>query len=58
MSVISAMKATRLLRQKCQEFLAAIISKQGFDSKLESISVVKEYPEVFPEELPGLSPKK
>jgi len=33
------------------------MSKQGIDNKLESIPGVKEYPEVFPEELLGLPPK-
>jgi len=34
------------------------MSEQGIDSKLESILVVKEYPEVFPEELLGLPPER
>jgi len=58
MPVIPAMRATRLLRQGCQGFLAAIISKLGIDNKLESIPVVKEYPEVLSEELPGLPPER
>ena len=54
MLLISAMRDTRLLRQGCQKFLAAVMGEQGVDSKRQSISVVKEYPEVFPKELPGL----
>ena len=51
--IISALKATKLLRQGCQGFLATIIGEDKM-IKIENIEVVREYPDVFPEDLPGL----
>ena len=53
--IISAVKATKLLKQGCQGFLATVISEDKI-IKIENIEVVKEYPDVFPEDLPGLPP--
>ena len=55
--IISAVKATKLLRQGCQGFLAAVIGEDKI-MKVEDIEVVREYPEVFPEDLPGLPPDR
>ena len=52
--VISAIKATKLLRRGCQGFLATIIGEEGKEIKIENIEVIREYPDVFPEDLPGL----
>jgi len=56
--IISAIKTMKLLRRGCQRFLAAVIDKKEAELKLENIAVVKEYPNVFPEELPGLPPDR
>jgi len=48
------LKATKLIRQGCQEFLASVINTQRFDVKIEDIPVVSEYSDVLPEDLPGL----
>jgi len=53
--VISALKATKLLRHGCQGFLATLIDKE---IRIEDIEVVREYPDVFPEDLPGLPPDR
>jgi len=54
--IISAIKTTKLLRRGCQRFLKAVIDKKEAELKLEDITVVKEYPDVFLKELPGLPP--
>ena len=36
--------------------LATILNRDGAPAKIEDIPVVKEYPEVFPEDLLGLPP--
>ena len=54
--IISAFKTTKLLRRECQGFLATVTDKNETELKLEDIEVVKEYPNVFPEKLPGLPP--
>ena len=54
--MISASKATKFLRRGCRGFLAALIDKENEEIRIEDIAVVKEYPDVFPEDLPGLPP--
>jgi len=56
--IILAFKTTKLLRRGCQGFLATVMDKNETELKLEDIAVVKEYPDVFPEELPGLPPDR
>ena len=51
---ISAIKATKLMRQGCQEFLASVLDTTRIDIKIETIPVVNEFPDVFPEDLSGL----
>jgi len=50
----STMKATRLLKQGCQGFLATLLNRDRAPAKIEDMPVVKEYPKVFPEDLSGL----
>jgi len=54
---ISAIKATKLMRQGCQEFLASVLDNSRTDIKIETIPVVNEFPDVFPEDLLGLAPR-
>ena len=51
---VSVAKARRLLRKGCQGFLCSITSTKGKELSREDIPVVRNYPEVFPEELPGM----
>ena len=55
-NVISAMQARRLLRKGCEAFLAMVLDSKRGQIELENILVVKDFPDVFPEELPGISP--
>ncbi|XP_077226467.1 uncharacterized protein LOC143888952 [Tasmannia lanceolata] len=56
--VISALQARRLLWNGCQWFLASVRDVSQGDTKLQDIPVVREYPDVFPEDLPGLPPER
>ncbi|XP_035837720.1 uncharacterized protein LOC118485583 [Helianthus annuus] len=56
--IISCMKARKCLRKGCITFLAHIVDKKAKELKLEEIPVVKEFPEVFPEDLPGVPPQQ
>ncbi|GJR01954.1 hypothetical protein Tco_0524938 [Tanacetum coccineum] len=40
----------------CQVFIAQVMEKKSNEKRLEDIPVVREFPEVFPEDLPGLPP--
>ena len=55
-NVISAMQAQRLLRKGCEAFLALVLNSKRGQIELEYILVMKDFPDVFPEELPGIPP--
>ena len=54
--VISAMQARQLLRKGCEAFLALVLDSKRGQIELENIMVVKDFPDVFPEELPSIPP--
>ncbi|KAL0561751.1 hypothetical protein IC582_002192 [Cucumis melo] len=51
--VISAMKASKLLSQGTWGILASVVDTREPEVSLSSEPVVREYPDVFPDELPG-----
>ncbi|XXG85952.1 hypothetical protein AAC387_Pa11g0946 [Persea americana] len=55
--LISALKAERLMHSGCEGYIA-FISEQKPEQKLEHIPVVCEFPDVFPDEVPGLPPAR
>ncbi|RVW85078.1 Retrovirus-related Pol polyprotein from transposon 17.6 [Vitis vinifera] len=55
--MISALRASSLLKKGCQGFLASVMSNES-DLKLEDIPIVREYPDVFLEDLPSLPPER
>ena len=57
-NVISAMQARRLLKNECEAFLALLLDSKRGQVKLEDIPMVKEFPDVFSEELPSLPPER
>ena len=57
-NVISATQARRFLRKGCEAFLALVLDSKRRQVNLEYILVIKEFPDVFPEELPGLPPER
>ena len=56
--MISALTADGLIRKKCEAFLACAISLEDSGISLADIPVVCRFPDMFPEELPGLSPTR
>ncbi|EOY00003.1 Uncharacterized protein TCM_009274 [Theobroma cacao] len=57
-NLISVMFAKRLLRQGCIGYLAVVMDTQAKVGDISQVSVVNEFMDVFPEELPGLFPKR
>ena len=53
-NVISSMQARRLMRKGCETFLALILDSKRGQVDVEKIPIVREFPDVFPEELPGI----
>ncbi|KAL0544922.1 hypothetical protein IC582_020052 [Cucumis melo] len=56
--VISAMRASKLLNQGTWSILASVVDTREVDVSLSSEPVVRDYPNVFPEELLGLPPHR
>ncbi|KAI3809549.1 hypothetical protein L1987_25526 [Smallanthus sonchifolius] len=56
--MINCMKARKYLRKGYCVFLAHVVEKKPKERRLEEIPIVKDYPEVFPEDLPGLPPPR
>ncbi|KAL4011245.1 hypothetical protein IC575_028297 [Cucumis melo] len=54
--VISTMKASKLLSQGTWGILASVVDTREPEVSLSSEPVVRKYPDVFPDELLGLSP--
>ncbi|KAL9254229.1 Transposon Ty3-I Gag-Pol polyprotein-like protein [Drosera capensis] len=48
--------ASKLLRKGCQGFLCSLESTTQHELSVDDIPVVRDYPDVFPDELPGLLP--
>ena len=57
-SIMTAMKASKMLRKSYQGYLAYAIEVRDSGSRLEDIPVVREFPDVFPEDLPGIPPDR
>ena len=55
--MISVLRASYLFRKGCQGFLAYVVNEDN-DLKLDDIPIVRDYLDVFPEDLPGLPPER
>ncbi|GJU16605.1 putative reverse transcriptase domain-containing protein [Tanacetum coccineum] len=62
LTVISCSKAQEYMAKGCQVFLAQISAKKKEDKserkQIEDVPIVRDFPEVFPEDLPGLPPAR
>ncbi|KAJ0600536.1 putative transcription factor interactor and regulator CCHC(Zn) family [Helianthus annuus] len=56
LKLMSCTKAQRYLRKGYVAFLAHVVEEKGRSKSIQDIPIVREYPEVFPDELPGLPP--
>ncbi|GJW56627.1 putative reverse transcriptase domain-containing protein, partial [Tanacetum coccineum] len=54
LSLISCIKTERYISRGYQVFVAQVMEKKSDEKRLEDIPVVREFLEVFPEDLPGL----
>ena len=57
-SMVSALTARRMMRKGCEAFLAYVIDAEKQGQKLDSLTVVNEFIDVFPEDLLGLPPDR
>ena len=53
-SLINAMITWEMLRKGCQGYLAFMVDRRQEGTRLEDIPIVKEFPDVFPDDISGL----
>ncbi|GJT42022.1 putative reverse transcriptase domain-containing protein [Tanacetum coccineum] len=58
LKIISCIKARKYVEQGCHLFLAHVTKKKSKEKRMEDVPVIRDFLEVFPEELPGLPPPR
>nr|GEW85594.1 putative reverse transcriptase domain-containing protein [Tanacetum cinerariifolium]GEX17029.1 putative reverse transcriptase domain-containing protein [Tanacetum cinerariifolium] len=62
LNIISCTKTKKYIQKGCQVYLAQVTSKKTEDKseekRLEEVPIIREFLEVFPEDLPGLPPAR
>nr|GEW94927.1 putative reverse transcriptase domain-containing protein [Tanacetum cinerariifolium] len=62
LNIISCTKAQEYLSKGCDVFLAHVTTKEAQDKsegkRLENVPIVRDFPKVFPEDLPGIPPAR
>ncbi|GJX70266.1 putative reverse transcriptase domain-containing protein [Tanacetum coccineum] len=58
LKVISCIKARKYVERGCHLFLVHVTDNKLKEKRLEDVSVIHDFPKVFPEELPGLPPPR
>ncbi|GJW03506.1 putative reverse transcriptase domain-containing protein [Tanacetum coccineum] len=58
LKVISCIKARKYIERGCQLFLAQITEKEPMARCLEDVHVIRDFPEVFPDDMTGLPPPR
>nr|GEX46358.1 putative reverse transcriptase domain-containing protein [Tanacetum cinerariifolium] len=62
LNIISYTKTKKYIKKGCQVYLAQVTSKKAEDKsgekQLEDVPIVREFPKVFPEDLPGFPPAR
>ena len=57
-NVISVATARAMVRKECEAYLAYVIDTEKARPSVSDIPTVSDFPDVFPEELPGLAPHR
>ncbi|GJT52477.1 putative reverse transcriptase domain-containing protein [Tanacetum coccineum] len=58
LKVVSCMKVKKYVDRGSYLFVAQVIEKEPAERRLEDVPVICEFPDVFPEDLPGLPPSR
>ena len=56
--LISAISARCLLQKGCKGYLALVVDTRSNEARLEDVPVIREFLDVFPDDLPGLPPER
>ncbi|KAK1433348.1 hypothetical protein QVD17_10258 [Tagetes erecta] len=57
-NLLTITKASKYLRQGCDGFWLYLMTEKEEKKEIPEVPIVAEYPDVFPEELPGLPPDR
>ncbi|GJT28843.1 putative reverse transcriptase domain-containing protein [Tanacetum coccineum] len=52
------LEGSKYIEKGCELFLAQIIEQESKEKRLEDVPVIRDFPKVFPDELPGLLPPR
>ncbi|GJZ76013.1 putative reverse transcriptase domain-containing protein [Tanacetum coccineum] len=58
LKVISCIKACKYIKRGCQMFVVQVTEKKSREKRLEDVPVIRDFPVVFPDDLPGLPPPR
>ncbi|GJX49598.1 putative reverse transcriptase domain-containing protein [Tanacetum coccineum] len=62
MNIISCTRTQKYIQKGCQVYLAQVTSKKAEnkskEKQLEDVPIIRDFPKVFPEDLPGLPPAR
>ncbi|GJT28195.1 putative reverse transcriptase domain-containing protein [Tanacetum coccineum] len=58
LKVISCIKACKYIERGCHLFLAHVTENKSKEKQMEDVPVIHDFPDVFPEEFPGLTPPR
>jgi hypothetical protein len=56
--IISYVRVVKYMNEGCQAFMVHVTEDKSKERRLEDVPVVNEFPDVFPEDLPGLPPER
>nr|GEV79010.1 putative reverse transcriptase domain-containing protein [Tanacetum cinerariifolium] len=56
LNLITCIKTKKYISRGCQIFMIQVMEKKSDEKRLDDIPVVKEFPDIFPEDLHGLPP--
>ncbi|GJY83090.1 putative reverse transcriptase domain-containing protein [Tanacetum coccineum] len=58
LKVISCIKARKYIERGCHLFLAHVTEKESKEKRTEDVPMIRDFPEVFPDDLSGLPPPR
>nr|GFC22186.1 reverse transcriptase domain-containing protein [Tanacetum cinerariifolium] len=58
LKIISCIKARKYIDNGCELFLAQVTGTVSKEKRVEDVPIICDFPEVFPEDLPGLPPPR
>nr|GFD52440.1 reverse transcriptase domain-containing protein [Tanacetum cinerariifolium] len=58
LKVVTCMKVKKYVDHGSYSFVAQVVEKEPVERRLEDVPVICKFPDVFPEDLPGLPPPR